>query len=240
LNVKRLHNGVDLKRFSPGGPKLDLDLLAGFSKAGPEVIKVGLPATFARWKGHEVFLRAMASVSRLVPLRGYIIGGPLYQTAGSQYSLAALQALAEKFGVADRVGFTGFVDQPEAAMRALDIVVHASTEPEPFGLVIVEAMACGRPVIISDAGGAAELIEDRISALTHSPGDAAQLARRIHELATDAELRNRLGANARAVAEQRFDRARYASELIHVYETCTALVDPKQPATSAANQITAI
>jgi glycosyltransferase involved in cell wall biosynthesis len=220
LNVKRLYNGVDLKRFSPAGPKLDLDSLSGFSPAAPEVIRVGLPATFARWKGHEVFLRAMASASRVVPLRGYIIGGPLYQTAGSQYSLEELQSLAEKFGVANRVGFTGFVDQPEAAMRALDIVVHASTEPEPFGLVIAEAMGCGRPVIVSDAGGAAELIEDRISALTHSPGDAAELARRIHELATDAELRNRLGTKARETAERRFDRARYAGELMPIYREC--------------------
>ena len=231
LNVKRIYNGIDLKRFSPTGPKLDLDSLSGFSPAGPEIIRVGLPATFARWKGQEVFLRALASVSRIVPLRGYLIGGPLYQTAGSQYSLEALQALAEKFGVADRVRFTGFVDQPEAAMRALDIVVHASTEPEPFGLVIAEAMACGRPVIVSNAGGAAELIQDRIDALTHSPGDAAELARRIHELATDAELRNQLGTKARQTAEQRFDRARYAGEFVSLYRECKEKSVPAAVAT---------
>ncbi len=56
-------------------------------------------------------------------------------------------------------------------MRALDIVVHASTRPEPFGLVIAEAMACGRAVITSAAGGAAEIVESEVDALTHTPGD---------------------------------------------------------------------
>ena len=55
------------------------------------------------------------------------------------------------------MGFTGFVAHSAAAMRTLDVVVHASTEPEPFGLVIAEAMATGRPVIISYSGGAEEL-----------------------------------------------------------------------------------
>ena len=55
--------------------------------------------------------------------------------------------------VAVSVGFTGRIDDVPAALRALDIVVHASVEPEPFGLVIAEAMACGRPVVVSRAGG---------------------------------------------------------------------------------------
>ena len=73
-----------------------------------------------------------------------MIGGTLYQTEGSQYDLEDLRRLAANLGLEGRVGFTGFVDEPAAAMRALDVVVHASTQPEPFGLVIAEAMAGGR------------------------------------------------------------------------------------------------
>ena len=107
-------------------------------------------------------------------------------------------------------------------MRALDILVHASTEPEPFGLVIAEGMACGRAVIASQAGGAAELFETDVNALSHTPGDAALLAQRIALLAGDRSLRARLGAAARATAEQRFNRTRLATELIPLYRAVTA------------------
>jgi glycosyltransferase involved in cell wall biosynthesis len=102
-------------------------------------------------------------------------------------------------------------------MRALDIVVHASTQPEPFGLVIAEGMATGRAVIASEAGGALELIETEINALGHPPGDAAQLAERITRLAADQNMRARLGAAGRATAVERFNRARLATELIPLY-----------------------
>jgi glycosyltransferase involved in cell wall biosynthesis len=115
------------------------------------------------------------------------------------------------------VGFTGYIDRPESALRALDIVVHASTEPEPFGLVIAEAMACGRPVIVSAIGGAAEIVRVGVDALSHPAGDARMLASRILELATDSCLRARLGQAGRATAERRFDRTRLAEELLRIY-----------------------
>src|SRR5262249_20460497 len=153
-----------------------LDALAGLSPAPHGTVRIGLLATFARWKGHEVFLRAIAALGRERPFRAYIIGDALYETAGSQYSRADLRGMVTAFGLSDRVGLTGFVPRQESALRALDIVVHASTAPEPFGLVIAEAMACARPVIVSRAGGAAELVTDRRDALTHAPGEVDELA----------------------------------------------------------------
>ncbi|HEU0080326.1 MAG TPA: glycosyltransferase, partial [Longimicrobiaceae bacterium] len=150
-----VHNAVDLERFSPVGERLELDARSGLPPAAPGTVRVGLVATLAWWKGHETFLRAVARLPRELPVRGYVVGGALYETADSQRSLDELRALARTLGVEDRVGFTGYVEDSAAAMRALDVVVHASTEPEPFGLVIVEAMACGRAVIASEAGGAA-------------------------------------------------------------------------------------
>ncbi len=218
LNVNTIYNGVDLDNFSPVGPTLDLDALSGFAPATPETIRVGLLATLARWKGHETFLRAMAQIPADVPARGYVAGGALYQTNGSQHSLAELKELAAKLGVSEQVGFTGFIDEPASAMRSLDIVVHASTEPEPFGLVIVEGMACGRAVIVSEGGGARELVSVETNALGHTPGDAEALAKCITRLATDSDLRRRIGQAGRITAEQRFGRARLADELIPVYE----------------------
>lgn len=222
LPVQTIYNGIDTAVFSPDGERIDLDALAQLPTAEPGTIRVGLLATLARWKGHETFLRALSLLSPDVPVRGYVIGDAQYQTDGSQFSLAELKTTAGRLGVANRVGFTGFVAEPAAAMRALDIVVHASTEPEPFGLVIVEAMSCGRAVIVSDAGGAAELIVPGVNALTHPPGNAEQLAERITQLASDPELRARLGAAGRTTAQQRFNRTRLAEELIPIYEKQTA------------------
>src|SRR4029079_14701839 len=100
----------------------------------------------------------------------------LYDPVGSQRPLGERRAMAASLGLQDRVGFTGVVAQPAAAMRALDVIVHASTEPEPFGLVIAEGLACGKPVIVSAAGAAAELVEPGVDALTFAPGDVAALA----------------------------------------------------------------
>jgi glycosyltransferase involved in cell wall biosynthesis len=131
-----------------------------------------------------------------------------------------LQAQADRPGLGSRVGFTGFLP-PAPAMRALDVVVHASTRPEPFGLVVAEAMACGRALITS-ASGAQRSRDRREDALTCVPGDADSLSACITRLARDPVLRRELGKNARASACRRFDSDRFARELVAVYEAALA------------------
>jgi glycosyltransferase involved in cell wall biosynthesis len=217
LKVYPVLDAIDLEKFSPAGKLLDLDALARLPEAEAGTLRVGLLATMARWKGHTTFLRALSRVPAHLKVRGYIIGGALYQTDGSQHSLEELRRAAEELGLENRVGFTGFVEDAASAMRALDVIVHASTEPEPFGLVIAEAMACGRALVASEAGGAAEIINAGTDALAHQPGDAEALAERITRLACDAGLRKRLGEAGRLTAEREFDRARLATELIPIY-----------------------
>jgi glycosyltransferase involved in cell wall biosynthesis len=217
LRVFTIHNAVDLRRFSPEGPALDLDRLAGLAPASHPVVRIGLVATMARWKGHEVFLRAFKMLSGDPPVRGYLIGGALYETEGSQRDLQELRGVAERLGLAGRVGFTGFVEDTAAAMRALDVVVHASTQPEPFGLVIAEAMACGRALVVSRGGGAAELVIPGEDALVHEAGSVSALAGRMGDLARDPALRAALGARAAQSARRRFARERLAEELMPIY-----------------------
>lgn len=217
LKTHTLYNAVDLETFSPSGARLDLDSLSGLPPAEPGTVRVGLLATMARWKGHETFLKSLSILPFDAPVRGYVIGGSIYQTRGSQLDARELRECATRLGLEGRVGFTGFVEEPAAAIRALDVLVHASTEPEPFGLAIVEGMACGRSVVASSAGGAAEILSGCDAALSHTPGDADSLSAQIVRLARSAELRSRLGRAGRLVAEERFDRARLAEEFINVY-----------------------
>jgi glycosyltransferase involved in cell wall biosynthesis len=218
--VTSVYNAVDLTEFSSAGPTIDLDALSGLPPAPAGTVRVGLVATFARWKGHDTFLRAVAASDG--GIRAYVIGGPVYDTAGSQHTIEELRARATSLGVADRIGFTGFLPWPARAMRALDVVVHASTEPEPFGLVIAEGLACGRAVIVSAAGGAEELVEHGVDALTYPPDDATALANAIARLAGDPTLRTRLGSAARTTAVRRFDPDAFARAFLQIYERAAA------------------
>jgi glycosyltransferase involved in cell wall biosynthesis len=218
----RIHtvwNAVDLEQFSPTGKQLDLDAACGLPTMQPGGVRVGLVGTLARWKGHKVFMKAIQRLPPQLPVRAYIIGGAVYQTEGSQWSLDELKKMGAEFGLAGRLGFTGFLQRPAEAMRALDIVVHASTQPEPFGLVIAEAMACGKAVIVSRWGGPEEFTEDGVNAVQHAPGDFVSLARLITKLSENGVLRRQLGQAGRRTTERHFDRDRLAKQLVPIYRS---------------------
>ncbi len=218
--VRVLYHAVDVNRFRPGlcdGEKLDQ--LAGLPPAPPGIFRAGLVATYARWKGHLVLLDAAARLAVARPdlaIRWYVVGGPIYHTE-NQFTLAELQAAAKARGLEDRVGFVPFQADTASIYHSLDVVVHASTLPEPFGLVIAEAMACGRAVVVSNAGGAAELITHDFDALAAAPGDVDGIATSVFRLATDVELRNRVGINARITVMKRFDAKRIGPQILDLY-----------------------
>jgi glycosyltransferase involved in cell wall biosynthesis len=223
LRVSVIRNAIDTARFAPGASTADLDALASMPPSPSGVVRIGLVATYARWKGHDVFLQAAREVLRRrqtgPPVRFYIIGGRIYHTA-AQFQEQELRALAARSAVAGEVGFVPFQADPVAVYRALDVVVHASTQPEPFGLTIVEAMACGRPVIVARAGGAAELFTHGTDALGFSPNDYGALADAEARLVSDAQLRAELGRRARATAVACHDDQRLGPELVALYEDC--------------------
>jgi glycosyltransferase involved in cell wall biosynthesis len=99
----------------------------------------------------------------------------------------------------------------------MDIVVHASTEREPFGRTIVEGMACGCAVVVANDGGAAELFTDGVDAVGYRMGDAQALATRLHELVEDPARRARLGRAARSSAVERFSAERLGGAFASIY-----------------------
>jgi glycosyltransferase involved in cell wall biosynthesis len=216
--VRTVMNAVNLNRFCPG-PCEDLDRLAGLPPAPPGTVRAGLVATYAKWKGHHTFLDAaqlLAKSAPALPVRWYIVGGPIYQTA-AQFSEEELRTAVGDRGIGDRVGFIPFRQDPAGVYRGLDIVIHASTLPEPFGLTVAEAMACGRAVVVSATGGAVELFTDGRDGLGVSPGDSAGIAAAVSRLVEDPTYRDQLGVAARATAEDRFDDAEYGLRLMHIY-----------------------
>jgi len=219
--VEMIYNAVDTQLFSPGlGDGKELDELASLPPTEHDTLRIGLVATFARWKGHELFIQAASQFVRAFPdsrVRFYIIGGPIYSTAGSQYSESELRTKIGELGLANKLGLISFQQNPADIYRALDVVVHASTQPEPFGRTIVEAMACGKPVIVAEAGGAKELFTPEHDAVGFPSGNVSALAGRIKRLAEAPSFRTHLAANARQTAVARFDRARFGPQILAAY-----------------------
>jgi glycosyltransferase involved in cell wall biosynthesis len=157
--VAVVYNAVDLERFRPRSSEGSfLDELSGLPPAEEGVVRIGLVATYARWKGHRLFLEAAADASKRspVPLRFYVIGGPIYFGAASQITEEDLRAWINEFGLGGRVGVVPFLEAPERAFNSLDIAVNANIAPEPFGRTVVEAMASGIPVVSGSNVGALE------------------------------------------------------------------------------------
>ena len=220
--VRTLLNAVDTARFSPApGDGAWLDSLAGIPSAREGTLRIGLVATYAWWKGHGLFIEAAARLKRedaKCPVRFFMVGGPIYKTQGSQFTLDELRAEVRRLGLENCFGFVPFQEATENVYRSLDIVVHASTKPEPFGRTIAEAMACGRPVVASLEGGVAELIDDGPDAIGFAPRNADALATALKRLAGDADSRVKLSVAAREKALSRFSLPRMGASLVQAFE----------------------
>lgn len=160
----------------------------------------------ARWKGQEVLLRAAAD---LADCQIWVVGDALFTGDDRAYA-ADLHTLAREPALRGRVTFAGHREDIPLWMRASDIVVHASTAPEPFGRVIVEAMLCARPVVAADAGGPREILypdgaEVGELGLLHHPGDSDSLRQAIEQLLRNPEAASAMGVRAAVSVRKRFD-----------------------------------
>ena len=118
-------------------------------------------------------------------------------------------------GLKNKVLFLGFRADPEQIYAASDAIVHCSTKPEPFGRDIIEAMACGKPVISTDLGAPKEIITEQAGILI-SPNNSNVLAENIMSLLDDSKRRERLGANARKIAESAFSIKKIVNEIENI------------------------
>ena len=218
LPVVTVLNAVRTTRFDRGRTApADLDSLAGLPPSQPGTTRIGLVATFATWKGHDVFLRA-AHALRGRRARFYLVGGSLYATAGSQQTVANLRRQISALGIGDYVGMVQFQRDISPVLAALDIVVHASTKPEPFGRVVAEGMSAGLPVVAAASGGILEQLEDGRTGLLFPMGDSSSLTERLARLLDSPELGQALGRAAAEHARVYLDAKRLGRELLQVYD----------------------
>ncbi len=176
-------------------------------------LRVGIVGRLAPWKGQDVFLRAFARAFADDGTVAVVVGSALF---GEEEYAGDLKTLVTELGLDGRVELRGFCDDVGAELARMDVVVHASTVPEPFGQVVVEAMAAGAAVVVPDRGGPAEVVEDGVTGVLYPMGDEDGLVAALHRVAGDAGLRARLGAAGRTAA-QRYRPEVVAGEVSSVY-----------------------
>ncbi|MCK6553702.1 glycosyltransferase family 4 protein [Candidatus Binatia bacterium] len=191
--IEVLYNLVDLDRFQPGiAPPVDLP-------RAPAEVRFGVVGAVTPLKGQDLFLAAAPSVLAAVPeARFFVVGGNFYRTEKRLKFADELRSMVAARGLGDRVRFLGQRADMPAVMSSLDVLVQPNRGPEGLGRAILEAMACGVPVVAVDRWGPAELVRHRETGLLAPWMDVAALAKSMIALGKDAPLRHRLGTNGRA------------------------------------------
>ena len=212
--IRVIPRGVDPAEFDPAKIVKDrLIRLVRTWRVADGQPTIMLPGRLTRWKGQTVLIEALA-LMRNRDACVVLVGGD----QGRMKYAAELVALAERLGVGERVRLVGHCEDMPAALMLSDVVVSASTAPEGFGRVVIEAQAMARVVVGSDHGGAAETIEHGVTGFRVPPGDAGALAVTLDGvLAMAAEARAAMGRVARAAVQARYTVAAMQEGTIEVY-----------------------
>ena len=158
-----------------------------------------------RWKGQAAHLSALATLRDIPGWECWLAGGA--QKAGESEFMEELRTLANRAGIADRVRFLGQRSDVPRLMAAADVFCQPNIGPEPFGIVFVEALYAGLPVVTSEFGGAAEIVDQTCGVLT-APGDPEAVAAALRSLIQDPSRRQALGAAGPGRAESLCDPGR--------------------------------
>jgi glycosyltransferase involved in cell wall biosynthesis len=220
-------NGVDTQAFQPqpreAGPGLRADL-----GLAPDVPLVGFVGRLSPEKGPSVFVRSALLLRSRVPQAHFVM-------VGEGPMEGELRQLADSFGLGAHLHFAGTRRDMPAVYNALDMVVSSSNS-EAMPLALMEAMACGLPVVATRVGGVPELVEHGETGWLVGPGEFDDIAGRCAALIADAPSRRRMGERARRRVVERFDLAVGVQRLDGLLTRLARADGPRRPAALAALQ----
>ncbi len=219
-----LQLNVPSERISLVHDSIDLDAVQSAIDCRPLLLEFGLaPATprfgiFGRvvnWKGIREFICGAHYVLTQQPdARAFVIGDTSAENAGY---LAEMKQLAVDLGIGDRVIFTGYRRDVTALMQLMDVVVHASIRPEPFGMVLIEGMALAKPVVATSGGGPLEIVVNGETGLLVDMGDSAALGRAVLTLLQQPQWAKQMGQAGRRRVEALFCNQHSAAKVEEIY-----------------------
>ena len=201
-----IYPGIHLEEFAPPAPTPSQER---------HHATVGIIGRISSTKGQDIFLRTAARVLQRFPtVRFQVIGSAFFNDLVYEEEI---HRLAESLGIAASVEFISFVSNVAARLHGLDIFVLASTTPEPFGQILVEAMAAGKPVVATNAGGVPEIVTHGQNGLLVPPGDVDQLAEAIHRLLSHPEQTSEMARRGQERVAERFTIERTVQDLETAY-----------------------
>jgi len=210
--LRKVHYGIDLSRFR-------VDREAGATlrqELGVEVgVKaVGLFGQMLPYKGHSTLIDAAPAVLKEFPATRFFFVGAL-ENPPYQEELRRQLRMA---GLESRFVFTGWRSDVQRVIQAMDVVVLATTTPEPASLVLHESMAAGRPIVASRTGGTAEIVRDGETGLLFEAGDAPDLAGSLIRVLASPAAADSMGRAGRALAEREFSLERHLRQMGVLYQ----------------------
>lgn len=218
-----LNGGTRVRVVPPG---IDVDEYDGVRRRrgalrqelgiGADAPVVACIARLQRWKGHTVFLDAAAEILRQVPSAHFVIAGGTLFGLESDYP-AELRRRATELLPGDRVHWLGHRDDIATVLADVDVLVHCPVRPEPFGLVVVEAMSMGVPVVSVTGSGPEEILSGGVGVLV-PPADARAVTGAVIDLIRDPNARAELALTARCRARERFSAERMVHDIERAFD----------------------
>ena len=213
--IRVIHRGVDFDRFNPLNVSAERMIhLAREWRLPDGVPVVLLPGRLTEWKGQKVLIEALAQIQHK-KIRCLLVGSD----QGRDGFRKSLEKSAQRLKIEDAVHIVGECRDMPAAYMLADVVVSASTDPEGFGRVMVEAQAMGRPIIASDHGASREIVRHGNTGWLFPPGDVRTLSERVaYAIQLSEEHRHRIAEEAMANARKNFSLTRMCNATLDVYQ----------------------
>jgi glycosyltransferase involved in cell wall biosynthesis len=208
-------NAVDLDRFSEKETvPTNIRKEFGWNSTDKVFAMVG---RLVSWKGQEYFIRAIAKARAAnSSIRGLIVGDDV-ETGESERYVARLKSLIDELNVGDAIRFTGHRTDVPNVMKAADVVICASSKPEPFGRVIIESMAVGTLVVATDAGGVTDIIDDGVNGILVPIRNSNAMAEAMLRVTNDTEFEQAIRAAGLRSVTDHYTVASHAASISDLY-----------------------
>jgi glycosyltransferase involved in cell wall biosynthesis len=199
-----LYDRIDVSKLTSSVKRSRAEVMTEF-KITENSKLIGIVGNIKRWKGQMTVVEAVKIVKDLnVTFHCLIIGDVAKSISDDLQYYDEIVNKIKEYGLQNNITLTGHRKDVPDLINSLDILIHASTLPEPFGMVILEGMALGKPVIASAIGGPLEIIVDKESGILCEPGNPKALADNIIDLFNNQEKCNQLGLGAKARIDNKF------------------------------------
>ncbi len=217
-NMQIVYNGVNVEQFNQVTPKLfrqemnlpsDAILLCSIGQLIP-------------WKGHDFLIKAFAQLTENQKKYLIIVGGnvsPVWKMPDANRDFGIrLQELVKNYGIEEKVLFTGFRSDIPQILSDIDIYVHSATSPEPFGRVLIEAMAAKKPIVAPNWGGIPEIVGDGLTGLLYKPNNLASLKNTLVDIMKIRPKWEQMGEAGCKMVHEKFTVVQHVANMQQVYE----------------------